>query len=464
VRDTNAGAPHVHAFRVCVPFHALREYKTEVEAWQGLNVQCVVLDGREDEDRAILLAARRLLTPPAAPQTGGGGQEEGATSDQFCGEGNTLCVRRRDPLTDAPVFTGTENLEAARHAASECHIPPAYDNVHICKNRSKLRYVGQDAKGRWQYRYSDGWSAQQEHGKLEAIAQMDSAFWERLHGRITPHLDAGRRWNTDKLYAAATALLIRCPFRPGWRAAGSKQAGGASSDGDAPHFGLTSLQNKHIRVLPNSEQAHFDFCGKSGKTNTCDIFSDGEANTKLIRLLHTLSQSGKADEPLFRYQPKATTRHSAAECGVEPARRTRSRRTVRITADGLARFLEEHGGVHPKDFRTFHANNTVLTSLRSVSDPYRYSRDMRLRHIHSAVREAARRLNNTPAICRKSYVFGRLCSAYAEQPLVFAHIADSALSTVLKAILASATVGMSAPVPSRIMRKRPTVRIVLCTR
>ena len=124
---------------------------------------------------------------------------------------------------------------------------------------------------------------------------------QRLHGRITPHLDAGRRWNTDKLYAAATALLIRCPFRSGWRAVGPKQAGGAASDGDAPHVGLTSLQNKHIRVLPNSEQAHFDFCGKSGKTNTCDIFSDGEANTKLIRLLHTLSQSGKADEPLFRY-------------------------------------------------------------------------------------------------------------------------------------------------------------------
>ena len=87
--------------------------------------------------------------------------------------------------------------------------------------------------------------------------------------------------------------------------------------------------------------------------------------------------------------------------------------TVRmVSTTTVNAFLREIAGIKIslKDFRTLMASAVVLESLSRIS-PAASARG-RKKQVLQAVRAAADKLANTPAICRRSYVHPRIVSAY----------------------------------------------------
>jgi DNA topoisomerase-1 len=87
-------------------------------------------------------------------------------------------------------------------------------------------------------------------------------------------------------------------------------------------------------------------------------------------------------------------------------------RTVSTTT--VNAFLREIAGIKIslKDFRTLMASAVVLESLSRIS-PAASARG-RKRQVLDAIRAAADRLSNTPAICRKSYVHDTIVTAFED--------------------------------------------------
>jgi DNA topoisomerase-1 len=77
-------------------------------------------------------------------------------------------------------------------------------------------------------------------------------------------------------------------------------------------------------------------------------------------------------------------------------------------------FLREIAGIKIslKDFRTLMASAVVVESLSRVTPAN--SQRGRKRQVLEAIRAAADKLSNTPAICRKSYVHDTIVTAFEE--------------------------------------------------
>jgi DNA topoisomerase-1 len=89
--------------------------------------------------------------------------------------------------------------------------------------------------------------------------------------------------------------------------------------------------------------------------------------------------------------------------------------TVRqVSTATVNAFLREIAGIKIslKDFRTLMASAVVLESLSRIS-PAASARG-RKRQVLEAIRAAADRLSNTPAICRKSYVHDTIVTAFED--------------------------------------------------
>jgi DNA topoisomerase-1 len=141
-------------------------------------------------------------------------------------------------------------------------------------------------------------------------------------------------------------------------------------------FGLTTLRNRHARV--RGARVVLQFRGKGGKAQRAEL--DDARVARVIRNCRDLP-----GQKLFEYLDE-----SGAVQTIDSAE--------------VNAYLKEIAGIEvsAKDFRTWAGTVHVASTLAR--------RDGRigLAHVAAAVRSAAQRLGNTPAICRKSYVHPRV--------------------------------------------------------
>jgi DNA topoisomerase I len=244
-------------------------------------------------------------------------------------------------------------------------IPPAWTDVWICRDeRGHLQATGRDARGRKQYRYHPQWRAMREAHKFDhlvAFAQALPAIRRRAKADLAlPGLP--RR----KVLAALVRLLETTCLRIG----NERYA----EENDS--FGLTTLRNRHVRLA--GRRVLFQFRGKGGRFHEAAI--DDERLARIIRRCRELP--GQA---LFEYLDD--------EGAVQA-----------IGSSDVNEYLREISGadVTAKDFRTWAGTVCVANELARRPRPIGPS------HMVAAIREAAKRLGNTPAICRKSYVHPRV--------------------------------------------------------
>jgi DNA topoisomerase-1 len=244
-------------------------------------------------------------------------------------------------------------------------IPPAWEAVWICTDElGHLQATGRDARGRKQYRYHPRYRAMRDAHKFDRLAEF-AAVLPNIRRRARADL-ALPGLPRRKVLGALVRLLETTHMR----------IGNERYVEENDSFGLTTLRNRHVRVA--GTRVEFEFRGKSGKFHKASI--DDERLARVIR--HCRELPGQA---LFEYLDEDGKAQSIGSSDVND-------------------YLKEISGaeVTAKDFRTWAGTVFVANQLATHEGPVRPS------HMVAAVREAARRLGNTPAICRKSYVHPRV--------------------------------------------------------
>ena len=244
-------------------------------------------------------------------------------------------------------------------------IPPAWTDVWICADEhGHLQATGRDARGRKQYRYHPRWREMRDAHKFDRMLEFARALPAiRRHVSEDLKLPGHPR---EKVLATLVRLLETTCLRIG----NERYA----EENDS--FGLTTLRNRHVKVA--GTRVEFEFRGKSGKFHKAQV--DDPHLARIIRRCRELP--GQA---LFEYldddgKPQA------------------------IASQDVNDYLKEISGaeISAKDFRTWAGTVFVAAQLARREGPVGPS------HMVAAVREASRRLGNTPAICRKSYVHPRV--------------------------------------------------------
>jgi len=258
-------------------------------------------------------------------------------------------------------------LERIRRLA----VPPAYADVWICPDASgHLQASGRDARGRKQYRYHPDWRAVRDADKYARLLQFGQGL-PRLRRRVAADLKRPGL-PREKVLAAVLRLMEKTLIRVG-------NVEYARSNGS---YGLTTLRNRHVEV--SGPRIRFEFSGKSGVRHASSI-----EDPRLARILRRCMEL--PGQELFQYVDEAGERRPVGSADVND-------------------YLRQTAGNEftAKDYRTWAGSVLALETLQAEAGPPTRAR------LADMFRQVAKRLGNTPAVCRKCYVHPAVISSYLE--------------------------------------------------
>jgi DNA topoisomerase-1 len=240
--------------------------------------------------------------------------------------------------------------------------------VWICARADgHLQATGRDARGRKQYRYHARWRELRDESKFERLEAFGRAL-PRLRARVARDLDAA---DAQAAPARATVLaaLVRLLDTTFVRVGNDAYARENGS------YGLTTLRNRHAGVRGST--LRLAFRGKGGVAQSVAV-----EDRRLARIVRRCQQL--PGQELFEYPDADGAVRSIGSTDVND-------------------YLGEAAGERftAKDFRTWHGSVQALELLRAcaaASDPAARMSGVQV------VAEVARRLGNTPAVCRKAYI------------------------------------------------------------
>lgn len=256
-------------------------------------------------------------------------------------------------------------------------IPPAWRDVTITKSKSaKVQARGYDAAGRLQMIYHPAYRLKQERLKFDRILR----FAERLPA-LRRQIDkdlARKRLGREKVLACIVKLIDEAYFRVGnERYAREHQT-----------YGVTTLRSKHAEITGTT--VTFDFVGKSGQEHHKVI-----DNPKLVRIIKQLDELPGYE--IFRYEDNDGAMHD-------------------LHAGDVNDYIKRHMGEEftAKDFRTWGGTLLATSEILKQEMESGVDRTARNKMITSIVRRVAKRLGNTPAVARSSYIDPRVIAAFEE--------------------------------------------------
>ena len=257
----------------------------------------------------------------------------------------------------------TDRGEIARITALA--IPPAYTDVWIAPIRNAhLQATGRDARGRKQYRYHKRWREVRDENKFDRMLAFAKAL-PKIRAAVERDL-AQPGLPREKVLATVVSLLEATMIR----------VGNEEYARDNDSYGLTTMKESHVRV--RGDALRFRFRGKRGIEHTVTV-----RNKRLAKIVrHCQDIPG---HELFSYLDENGT-------------------PVAIDSQDVNAYLREIAGddFTAKDFRTWEASVSCALELAGVRAQ---SPAEAKAAVVEAVRCVAKRLGNTPAVCRKSYIF-----------------------------------------------------------
>jgi DNA topoisomerase I len=264
-----------------------------------------------------------------------------------------------------------ETLQRIRSLA----IPPAWSDVWICADPlGHLQATGRDARGRKQYRYHPRWREVRDevkYGRLIAFAQALPNIRARTEADL-------RRTGLprEKVLATVVQLLEKTFIRVG-NEEYAKQNGSV---------GLTTMRDQHAKV--NGTSVRFEFRGKSGVRHAVDL--EDKRLAKVVKACRDLP-----GYELFQYVDEDDARQVIDSADVNAYLRE-------ITGEDFT----------AKDFRTW-AGTVLAAGQLAAAASFSTARQAK-RNIVKAIEAVARRLGNTKAVCRKSYIHPAIFDAYLD--------------------------------------------------
>jgi DNA topoisomerase IB len=199
-----------------------------------------------------------------------------------------------------------------------------------------------------------------------------------LRKRIAADLD-GDGYERERVLAAMVRLLDVGFFRIGCEDYAERNGS----------YGIATLLREHVTV--DGDALVFDYPAKSGQRRLHQVVSPDVAD--VVRVLRR--RRGGPGAELFAYK--------------------RGRRWVDVRSTDVNVYIKDRSGldVSAKDFRTWGATVLCAVALAVAESAPGGRRATRKRVQAQAIREVARYLGNTPAVCRGSYVDPRVLDRHA---------------------------------------------------
>lgn len=243
-------------------------------------------------------------------------------------------------------------------------VPPAYTDVWICPDpRGHLQATGRDARGRKQYRYHPRWREVRDADKYSRLRDFGLAL-PKLRKQLDALL-ATPGFSRDKVMATVITLLDATLIR----------VGNTQYARDNRSYGLTTLRNRHVEI--NGSAIMFQFRGKSGIEHQITV-----KDRRLARIIKRCLEIPGQD--LFQYLDENGDRHT-------------------VSSSDVNAYLQMLTGADftAKDYRTWAGSALALAVLRKLQWE---SPAEAKQHVVDMVKNVARQLGNTPAVCRKCYI------------------------------------------------------------
>jgi DNA topoisomerase I len=258
-------------------------------------------------------------------------------------------------------------------------IPPAWTSVWICRDpNGHIQAVGQDEKGRRQYRYHPKFRDIRDGVKFEHMMAFAEAL-PALRRQVAADMAAsglGQR----KVLATVVHLLETTMIRVGNMAYAKENKS----------YGLTTLQVRHVKVDGGALRFHFK--GKSGK-----IWKLQVRDRRVARIVKSCQEL--PGQHLFQYLDDEGQRQA-------------------VTSADVNAYLKEVSGaeITAKDFRTW--TGTVLAAMALAEFESADNKARARKNVTRAIERVSSRLGNTPTICRKCYVHPEIVNAYLDGGLL----------------------------------------------
>ena len=243
-------------------------------------------------------------------------------------------------------------------------VPPAYTEVWICADpRGHLQATGRDARGRKQYRYHPRWREVRDADKYSRLQEFGKAL-PKLRKQLEAQI-AEPGFTRAKVLATVVMLLDATLIR----------VGNTQYARDNKSYGLTTLRTHHVDI--KGSEIKFQFRGKSGVEHQVSV-----KDRRLARVVKRCQELPGQD--LFQYVDEDGERHTVSSADVNE-------------------YLHSLTGAEftAKDYRTWAGTAMALAVLRELEwQPESEAK----RHVIAMVKNVARQLGNTPAVCRKCYI------------------------------------------------------------
>ena len=232
----------------------------------------------------------------------------------------------------------------------ELRIPPAYISVELDPSSKSVIAKCVDESNRKQYIYHPDFVNTQKRLKYCSLIEFGKKLPE-IRKKLDNELKDSS--NNDKkkfLIAVILKIILECNFRIG----NEKYKKLYNS------HGISTIGNKHVNG------SKIEFIGKKGVENKCTL-----NNPKIIKIVNKLKRN--KDPYLFSYNGN------------------------RVSSEDINEYLQQFGDFTSKYFRTWAANTNFIREVNG--------KKMDKKSLKEAVSNVAVKLNHTPAVCKKSYIY-----------------------------------------------------------
>jgi len=258
-------------------------------------------------------------------------------------------------------------------------IPPAWQNVWIAnKPNAYLQVTGTDAAGRKQYKYHAKWTSRRSDHKYFRLFEFGKAL-PNARKRLAKDLKR-KDFDEKKVLAICVDVLQKTLIRVGNES--YKQLYGS--------FGLTTLRDKHVKI--NGNKISMDFVGKKG------IHQKVELNDRNLAKLVKKCRDIPGQE-LFQFYSNGNERKSVDSGKI-------NNYIKEITSDDFT----------AKDFRTWGGTLEALRQFAKCSTDEDLNMNTK-KTIVTVLDCVSKKLGNTRAVCKSSYVYPLLLKAYENDEL-----------------------------------------------
>ncbi len=266
-------------------------------------------------------------------------------------------------------------------------IPPMYHDVEIFYIKNpKILFQGFDDAGRRQQIYSPEHCKEACRKKFQSLINFGNQL-PKIYEDCDKYIKM-KGITKQKIIAVIIKIISWCYFR----------IGNIKYFKLYDHYGVSTIKKEHIKVINN--EMHIKFVGKKSVINKCEI-----KDKVMMSAIESLMANKSKEDFIFTYKENGETEL--------------------IKAIEINKWLNQYGeGFTTKMFRNFDANIMLLEFLKTEHSerdnmPDEIKESKRKKVLVSALKVVADEINNTPAICKKSYICPELIEVYLHRPSEF---------------------------------------------